>query len=61
MLTCSVEEFTGLVQDRIASEFSRLQYLVSLSNQHAMINTLQPVSRLPMVAMVLVVTIVTMS
>lgn len=40
----SVEEFTGLVQDRIASEFSRLQYLMSLSNRHAMINSLQPVS-----------------
>ena len=39
-----VEEFTGLVQDRIASEFSRLQYLMSLNNQHAMINSLQPVS-----------------
>ena len=40
----STEEFTGLVQDRIASEFSRLQYLMSLSNQHPLINNLQPVS-----------------
>ena len=40
----SLEEFTGLVQDRIASEFSRLQYLMSLSNQHPLINNLQPVS-----------------
>ena len=33
-----------LLQDRIASEFSRLQYLMSLSNQHAMIKSLEPVS-----------------
>lgn len=42
-LSCpSVED--GLVQDRIASEFSRLQYLMSLSNQHPMIKSLEPVS-----------------
>lgn len=39
-----MEEFVGLVQDRIASEFSRLQYLMSLSNQHPMINSLELVS-----------------
>jgi len=38
-----VEESSGLVQDRIASEFSRLQYLMSLSNQHPMIKSLEPV------------------
>ena len=41
---CSAEDFTDLLQDRIASEFSRLQYLMLLSNQHAMVKSLQPVS-----------------
>lgn len=44
VVSFSVEEFNGLVQDRIASEFSRLQYLMSLSNQHPIIASLEPVS-----------------
>lgn len=38
----SLNDSGELLQDRIASEFSRLQYLMSLSNQHAMIKSLEP-------------------
>lgn len=42
------EEFAGVVMERVASEFNRLQYNVSLTSAHPLVEGLTPVSLPPM-------------